>query len=71
MNAFSVKEPGALESADAFMKQNEFRARRLAKDQSVKTEELTLSTEGLSRSYPLFASSLFSLIKNCEDGMEK
>ena len=71
MNAFSVQEPGALESAEVFMKQNEFRARRLAKDPSVRTEALTISTEGMSRSYPLFASSLFSLIKNCEDGMEK
>ncbi len=71
MNTFSVQEPGALESADAFMKQSEFRARRLAKDPLIKTEELTVSTEGMARSYPLFASSLFSLIKNCEDNMEK
>ncbi len=71
MNAFSVQEPGALESADSFMKRSEFRARRLSKDTSINTEKLTVSTESMARNYPLFASSLFSLIKNCEDNMEK
>lgn len=71
MSFFSVKDPGALESADAFMKQNEFKARRLSKSPEVDLEKLTVSTEDFSRTYPLFASSMFSLIKNCEDKMEK
>ena len=71
MNMFSVKNPGALESADAYMKACECRAKRLEGDLSIKEENLSVSSEGLVRSYPLFASSLFNLIKSCEDGMEK
>ena len=71
MNMFSVKDPGALESADAYMKACECRARRLEGDSSVNGENLYASSESIARSYPLFASSLFNLIKSCEDGMEK
>ena len=71
MNTFSVPNPGALESADAYMKNCEAKVKKLAGDESVKTENISVSSESLSRTYPLFASSLFSLIKNCEDSMEK
>lgn len=71
MNMFRVKEPGALENADAYMKACECRAKRLEGDSSVNGDNLYASSESIARSYPLFASSLFSLIKSCEDGMEK
>ena len=71
MNTFSVPNSGALESADAYMKTCEARAKKLEGDSSVKTENISVSSESLARTYPLFASSLFSLIKNCEDSMEK
>ena len=71
MNTFSVPNSGALESADAHMKTCEARAKKLEGDSSVKTENISVSSESLARTYPLFASSLFSLIKNCEDNMEK
>ena len=71
MNTFSVSNPGALESADAYMKSCEAKAKKLEGDSSVKTENISVSSESLARNYPLFASSLFSLIKNCEDSMEK
>ena len=71
MNTFSVPNSCALESADSYMKACEARAKKLEGDDSVKTENISVSSESLARSYPLFATSLFSLIKNCEDGMEK
>ena len=71
MNTFSVPNPGALESADAYMKTCEAKARKLESDPSVKTENISVSSETIARTYPLFASSLFSLIKNCEDNMDK
>ncbi len=71
MNTFSVSNSCALESADAYMKNCEAKVKKLAGDESVKTENISVSSESLSRTYPLFASSLFSLIKNCEDSMEK
>ena len=71
MNTFSVPNPGALESADAYMKSCEAKARKLESDPSVKTENISVSSETIARTYPLFASSLFSLIKNCEDNMDK
>lgn len=71
MNTFSVPNSSALESADAYMKTCEARAKKLSGDASVKSENISVSSESLSRSYPLFAKSLFSLIKNCEDSMEK
>ena len=71
MNTFSVSNAGALESADAYMKNCEAKAKKLDGDSSVKTDNISVSSESLSRTYPLFASSLFSLIKNCEDNMEK
>ena len=71
MNTFSVPNSGALESADSYMKSCEAKAKKLEGDPSVKTENISVSSESLARSYPLFASSLFSLIKNCEDNMEK
>ena len=71
MNTFSVPNSGALESADAYMKTCEARVKKLEGDSSVKTENISVSSESLARNYPLFASSLFSLIKNCEDNMEK
>ena len=71
MNTFSVPNSCALESADAYMKTCEARAKKLEGDSSVKTENISVSSESLARNYPLFAKSLFSLIKNCEDSMEK
>ncbi len=37
----------------------------------VNTEKLSISTESLSSDYPLFASSLFNLIKNAELSLEE
>lgn len=71
MGIFSVAEPGALDSAEASMKTGEFLAKRAAKDPSFSAEAISVSSETLGRNYPLFASSLFSLIKNTEDAMEK
>ena len=71
MNTFSIPNAGALESADAYMKSCEAKAKRMEGDTSVKTENISVSSESISRTYPLFASSLFSLIKNCEDSMDK
>ena len=71
MNTFSIPNSGALESADAYMKSCEAKAKRMEGDASVKTENISVSSESISRTYPLFASSLFSLIKNCEDSMDK
>lgn len=71
MNMFSVKDPGALESAEAMMKNNEFKARRLENDGTIDGDSVSMSTDSLQRTYPMMASSLFSLIKNCEDNMEK
>ncbi len=71
MNTFSVPSSCALESADSYMKACEARTKKLEGDSSVKEENMNLSSETLARNYPLFASSLFSLIKNCEDSMDK
>ena len=71
MNTFSVPNSCALESADSYMKSCEAKVRKLEGDSSVKEENISVSSESLSRTYPLFAKSLFSLIKNCEDNMEK
>lgn len=71
MNTFSVPSSCALEYADSYMKTCEAGAKKLEGDPSVKEENITLSSETLARNYPLFASSLFSLIKNCEDNMNK
>lgn len=71
MNTFSIPNAGALESADAYMKSCEAKTKKLEGDPSVKTENISVSSESIARTYPLFASSLFSLIKNCEDSMEK
>ena len=70
MNTFGVPNSCALESADAYMKSCEARVKKLEGDSSVKAENMSVSSESLARTYPLFASSLFSLIKNCEDSME-
>ncbi|MBQ6877231.1 MAG: helix-turn-helix transcriptional regulator [Oscillospiraceae bacterium] len=71
MNTFSVPSSCALEYADSYMKTCEAGTKKLEGDPSVKEENITLSSETLARNYPLFASSLFSLIKNCEDNMNK
>ncbi len=71
MNTFSIPNAGALESADAYMKSCEAKVKKLEGDSSVKTENISVSSESIARTYPLFASSLFSLIKNCEDSMDK
>ncbi len=71
MNSFGVAENFALESAEAYMKNCEAKVKKLEGDSSVKTDNISVSAESISRTYPLFASSLFSLIKNCEDNMEK
>ena len=71
MTTFRAPNSCALESADAYMKSCEAKAKKLEGDASVKTDGISVSSESLARTYPLFASSLFSLIKNCEDSMEK
>ena len=71
MNTFGVPSSCALEYADSYMKTCEARVKKLEGDPSVKTENISVSSESLARNYPLFASSLFSLIKNCEDNMDK
>ena len=71
MNTFSIPNSCALESADAYMKSCEAKTKKLEGDASVKEENISASSESIARAYPLFASSLFSLIKNCEDNMEK
>ncbi|MEE1279574.1 MAG: helix-turn-helix transcriptional regulator [Oscillospiraceae bacterium] len=38
---------------------------------SVNTEKLSISTDSLSKDYPLFATSLFNLIKNAEISLEE
>ncbi len=70
-NAFKIPASYALESAESYMKACEARTKKLSGDASVKAENLEISSETLSRNYPLFSSSLFSLLKNCEDSMEK
>lgn len=42
----------------------------LSEKNAVDTERLSISTESLSKDYPLFASSLFNLIKNAEISLE-
>lgn len=71
MNMFSVKDPGALENADAVMKMDEMKAKRLYDDDGVNSVALSMSGDSLQKTYPLFATSLFNLIKNCEDSLEK
>ena len=36
-----------------------------------KAQSLSISTQTLSQNYPLFASSLFNLIKNAESHLDK
>ena len=43
----------------------------LSEKDSVNTEKLSISTESLSKDYPLFATSLFNLIKNAEISLEE
>lgn len=71
MNMFSVNNPGALDAAEAYMKSCECRAKRLLGDSSINEENLYASSESIARNYPFFASSLFNLVKSCEDNMEK
>ncbi len=68
-NAFSIPNPGALEAADSYMKSCEAKALRCGKDTN--EDGLSISADILSKNYPLFSSSLFSLIKNCEDNIQK
>lgn len=70
-NAFKIPANYALESADSYMKACEANTKRLATDPSVKSKNLEISSEILSKNYPIFSSSLFSLLKNCEDSMGK
>jgi hypothetical protein len=53
------------------MESCEAKVKKLEGDPSVNSENISVSSESLARNYPLFAKSLFSLIKNCEDNMEK
>lgn len=71
MNMFSVQNPGALDAAEAYMKVCECNAKRLLGDKGVMEDNLYASTESIARAYPLFAPSLFNLIKNCEDHIKK
>jgi len=43
----------------------------LSKKDSVDNEKLVISTESLSKEYPLFASSLLNLVKNAELSLEE
>ncbi len=69
INAFRIPDPGALEAAEAYMKSCEVKALRSGK--GINEDGLSLSADILSKNYPLFSSSLFSLIKNCEDNIEE
>lgn len=69
LNTFSISDPGALEAADSYMKACEVKVIRSGKD--VDQDGISLSADTLSRNYPLFSSSLFNLIKNCEDNIER
>ena len=43
----------------------------LSEKKSVESEKLVISTESLSKEYPLFASSLLNLVKNAELSLEE
>ena len=62
---YSELAPAAMLRDQAFMRLS------LSEKDSVNTEKLSISTESLSRDYPLFATSLFNLIKNAEISLEE
>ncbi len=57
--------PAAMLRDQAYIRSN------LGDRDSVNTEKLSISTESLSKDYPLFATSLFNLIKNAEISLEE
>lgn len=75
--AFSISELEMNALADAYMNIAESRANMLMQGATVKNEKIdnpesmNISFETLSQDYPLFASSLLSLIKSSETAMEK
>ena len=56
--------PAAMLRDQAFMRLS------LGEIDAESSEKLSISTESLSRDYPLFATSLFNLIKNAENSLE-
>ena len=73
-NLFTVSPSCAQAKALAAMVLCESRAKEAAQSLSSVSQtaqKLSISTESLAKDYPLFASSLFNLIKNAESQMDK
>lgn len=69
---FTVPTAAARAKALAAMVLLESRAEELASSvDAKKAQSLSISTQTLSQNYPLFASSLFNLIKNAESHLDK
>jgi len=69
---FTVPTAAARAKALAAMVLLESRAEELASSaDEKKAQSLSISTQTLSQNYPLFASSLFNLIKNAESHLDK
>ncbi len=75
-NMFSVKSSVYSGYADAKMTISETNAYAILKGEKVddivplkSTEEFALSTEKINKDYPLYASSLYNLIKQCENNL--
>ena len=69
---FTVPAAAARAKALAAMVLLESRAEELASSvDEKKAQSLSISTQTLSQNYPLFASSLFNLIKNAESHLDK
>lgn len=72
---FTVSSPLAKAKAMAEMTMNEanasLKAQELKSDFPALVSRLAISTESLSKDYPLFCSSLLNLIKNSENALNK
>ena len=69
---FTVPTVAARAKALAAMVLLESKAEELASSvDEKKAQSLSISTQTLSQNYPLFASSLFNLIKNAESHLDK
>lgn len=71
MDIFSVKGAGALDKVDVCMKKCEAKLKDMDGLEEINKDALLLSNETIQKTYPLFSSSFFSLIKNSEDMIEK
>ena len=69
---FTVSPAAARAKALAAMVLLESKAEEIASGiDTEKAQALFISTQTLSQNYPLFASSLFNLIKNAENHLDK